>query len=150
MEKESSRCKVNDDVLKTRGVIVLGVQYMMKHGIDLPRLPRLMTRMIQEDCWRERIIRQTGALVTFKQFSDFVVSASPAGLQSKMRTLKLFCRSDAETMELLEIVVGKRIQGKRQPSRRTRHLRLVGQADRQRADLQKKHVLFVDDEPKVL
>ena len=34
MGKDSNQCQQREDILKTRGVIVLGVQYMMRHGID--------------------------------------------------------------------------------------------------------------------
>ena len=110
MGKVSTQCHQQKDILKTRGVIVLGVQYMMRHGIDLPRLPKLVARMITDDCWRERIVRQTDKIVTFKQFADFVVTPSPDGLESKLRTLKLFCRNDLETTVLLNCVAGKKLR----------------------------------------
>lgn len=146
MRKASPRCYQHEDVLKIRGVIVLGVQYMMRHGIDLPRLPKLVSRMITEDCWRERIVRQTGKIVTFKQFSNFVVTRSPDGLESKLRTLKLFCRNDLETTALLNCVAGKKLRGQERSVR----LHTTPGSRKQQEYLHKKHVLFVDDEPNVL
>ena len=146
MRKASTRCHQHEDILKIRGVIVLGVQYMMRHGIDLPRLPKLVTRMITEDCWRERIVRQTGELVTFKRFGDFVVAPSPKGLESKLRKLKLFCRHDPETMALLDCIVEKK---PRDQERSVRPHTTPG-SRKQQEYLHKKHVLFVDDEPNVL
>ena len=146
MGKVSTGCQQQKDVLKTRGVIVLGVQYMMRHGIDLPRLPKLVTRMITDDCWRERLVRQTDKIVTFKRFDDFVVTPSPDGLESKLRTLKLFCRHDPETMALLDGVMEEKLPGKEQSVR----VHTTPGFRKRQESLHKKHVLFVDDEPNVL
>lgn len=67
----------------------------------LKNVPGLLRQVLREDMWRERTIRQTGEIVQFERFADFVESEPLEGLGADIKILERLCADDPETLRLL-------------------------------------------------
>lgn len=52
--------------------------------------------------WREREVEETGEIVRFKRFEDFVATPPLEGLGASVQLLKNIVRDDTETLDLLD------------------------------------------------
>lgn len=67
----------------------------------LRQVPELVKVILREEAWRERVISQTGEIVQFDRFTDFVETAPLEGIGSDIKTLQRLCEDDEEAHRLL-------------------------------------------------
>lgn len=80
----------------------------------LKNVPGLLKRIIREDMWRKRVMQETGQVVEFARFADFVTTLPLEGLGADLRTLQKLCSDDPEALDLIDQVQkGESAQGKR-------------------------------------
>jgi hypothetical protein len=75
-------------------------------------VPGLLKRILAEERWRMRVIQQSGEIVEFNSFTEFVTTPPLEGLGANMDLIRRICRGDTETVDLLDAAV-KGQQGKR-------------------------------------
>ena len=72
-------------------------------GFGLDNIPELVLIVINEGYWKERVFEQTGQVVRFDRFVDFVTSPPLEGLGAKIETLKQICKG-TEAHDALEAI----------------------------------------------
>ena len=72
-------------------------------GFGLDNIPELVLIVINEGYWKERVLEQTGQVVRFDRFVDFVTSPPLEGLGAKIETLKQICKG-TEAHDALEAI----------------------------------------------
>lgn len=74
--------------------------------VSLSAVPGLLKRVIKNEMWRKRIVRQTKKEIEYKRFADFVKDYPPEGLGTNFNTLMSICRfeNDIEAVDLLASV----------------------------------------------
>lgn len=76
----------NDQVIHSLGeAISQGMAY-------IPNVPGLLTAVIRDEMWRERIVRQTGEVARFASFEAFVTAYPPEGLGTTVKVLEEICK----------------------------------------------------------
>jgi hypothetical protein len=95
--------------LRERDSAVHALQMAMDQGnVGLAYIPGLLKRIIREEAWRVRIVKQTGETVMFSRFVDFLRADFPEGLKTEPRMLQRLCADDPEALDLLDsATVGK-------------------------------------------
>ncbi len=68
----------------------------------LSDVPALVKRVIEENLWRERYVRQSKTTISFKTFRAFVEAAPPEGLGTNLKTLRRLCTDAPEILDLIE------------------------------------------------
>ncbi len=103
------------DNLRLRGDIIQSLQRELIHGgHTLKAIPETISVIAEKDLWRERIEPQTGGVVTFESFEEFVTAPPLEGLGSSVRQLKHLCQDDPTALDALDqATVGE--QGKHKP-----------------------------------
>jgi len=93
-------------------------------GFGLDNIPELVLIVINEGYWKERVLEQTGQVVRFDRFVDFVTSPPLEGLGAKIETLKQICKG-TEAHDALEAIdaVTRGIPGKRPNLEMHEHIR---------------------------
>lgn len=74
----------------------------------LSSVPGLLKKVIKENLWQERYIRQTKQPVKFARFAEFVTTPPLEGLGADIKTLRRLCADDPEALDELE----QAVQGK--------------------------------------
>jgi hypothetical protein len=74
-----------------------------EHGLG--NVPGLLKKIIKENRWQERHIRQTKRTVKFERFVEFVAAKPLEGLGSDVKTLRRLCADDPEALDELEKVI---------------------------------------------
>jgi hypothetical protein len=74
----------------------------------LRAVPGLLKKILKENLWQERHVRETKQTVKFKKFAEFIAALPLEGLGSDIKTLRRLCADDPEALDELE----KAIQGK--------------------------------------
>jgi hypothetical protein len=95
--------------LRKRDSAIHSLQQAISDGnIGLNNVPGLLRRIIKEEAWRERLVHQTGELVRFEKFTDFLNALPPEGLHADLHKIKLLCSNDPDVLDLLDqVTVGK-------------------------------------------
>lgn len=92
--------------LKENGVVVQSLTESIlgsKRGLD--HVPGLMRRVIQENMWQSRVFRQTGEVIEFERFTDFVTHRHYEGLGITTEALLELCRADSEVYEMVRKMI---------------------------------------------
>lgn len=76
----------------------------------LSDVPALVKRVVEENLWQERYVRQSKETISFKTFREFVEAAPPEGLGTNLKTLR---RLSADVPGILDL-----IERMREPLRR--------------------------------
>lgn len=64
----------------------------------LKYLPMTLKRVLREESWRERIVQDTGEIVGFDSFAEFVTADPLAGLGSDIEQIKKLLEHDTEAL----------------------------------------------------
>lgn len=64
-------------------------------------VPGLLLRVLRENLWRERYVKDLRKVVTFERFSDFVTMHPLEGMGTSVDRLAKLCEDDAEALRLL-------------------------------------------------
>lgn len=68
----------------------------------LSDVPALVKRVIEENLWQERYVRQSKETISFKTFRAFVEAAPPEGLGTNLKTLRRLCTDAPQVLDLIE------------------------------------------------
>ncbi|WP_414569514.1 hypothetical protein [Nostoc sp. CCY 9925] len=68
-------------------------------------VPQLLQQVLEEELWQERIISETGEIVRFEYFVDFIQTPPPAGLGTDFDTLWRLSDHDPLLLDLLDRAV---------------------------------------------
>jgi hypothetical protein len=68
-------------------------------------VPGLLRRIITEDMWQERIVPESGEVITFERFEDFVTTDPLDGLGTTMDVVKALCKKQEDVLALLRGLV---------------------------------------------
>lgn len=71
-----------------------------KHGLAL--VPKAIMTIIETEAWREFVVEETGELVRYERFADFVTTKPLEGVGTDVETLRRLCRDDIEAMDALD------------------------------------------------
>lgn len=94
-------------ILRTNDSWVGALSEAMRHGTGfLDNVPGLIKRIIKENMWQKRIVWVLdNELVEFNSFEEFVTTEWPKGLSTGITALKGLCRSDPESIKLIDEVL---------------------------------------------
>lgn len=93
------------DNLLENDLVVSALQDTIKRGEHgLQNTPGLVKRIIREDRWRERIVRETKEPARFTSFRTFVEKPLIEGLGVPYGELKKLCQDDTEALDLIDQV----------------------------------------------
>lgn len=65
-------------------------------------VPEMLKSVIEHGLWQERVVEETGEVVTFERFEDFVTTPPLEGLGSTVRQLKHLCRDDKPALDAID------------------------------------------------
>lgn len=71
-------------------------------GANLRDVPPLIKRILLENRWQKRIVQETGEIVTFDKFVEFVTTPPLEGLGADLKLIKRMCDGDAEALDLID------------------------------------------------
>lgn len=82
--------------------IVSQLRRSLFEGQDgLRTVPEMLKSVIEHEIWRQRVVEETGELVRFESFEDFVTAPPLEGLGASVRQLKQLCQDDKEARDAL-------------------------------------------------
>lgn len=86
--------------------------------VSLSAVPGLLKRVIKNEMWRKRIVRQTKKEIEYKRFADFIKDYPPEGLGTNFNTLMSICRfeNDIEAVDLLANIDAGKEGGNNNPN----------------------------------
>ncbi len=64
-------------------------------------IPNMVKEIIEKEMWKERRILQSGEIVQFTSFAEFVTTPPLEGLGASMEDIRLLCRDDEQATRLL-------------------------------------------------
>ena len=94
----------------------------LNEGASLANVPGLLKQVIQSDMWKRRLLKQTGEIVEYRRFAEFVEDYPPAGLHTSMSTLMKICK-DYQDMEAVDMLA-KVSAGKQGGDRKSDNIKL--------------------------
>ncbi len=65
-------------------------------------VPEMLRSVIEHGLWRERVVEETGELVSFERFEDFVTTPPLEGLGSSLKQLRNICQEDRTALDWLD------------------------------------------------
>lgn len=68
----------------------------------LRHVPEPLKCILRDDCWQERVVKETGERVTFTRFADFVSTPPLEGLGADLALLRRLLNDDPEALDLLD------------------------------------------------
>jgi hypothetical protein len=68
----------------------------------LKSAPGMLRTVIEHEIWRKRVVEETGELVSFKSFEEFVQAPPLEGLGSTIRQVKNLCKDDKAALAALD------------------------------------------------
>lgn len=71
-----------------------------KHGLAL--VPKAITTIIETEAWREFVVEETGELIRYERFCDFVTTKPLEGVGTDVETLRRLCRDDMAALDALD------------------------------------------------
>jgi hypothetical protein len=74
---------------------------------SMDSVPGLLRRIITENMWQERIVPESGEVITFKRFEDFVATPPLEGLGATMDVIRALCKKQEDVLILLDEVTRK-------------------------------------------
>lgn len=86
----------------------------------LSDVPALVKRVIEENLWQKRYVRQSKETISFKTFREFVEAAPPEGLGTNLKTLR---RLSTDAPNVLDLIERMREPPKRGGDRRSKKFR---------------------------
>lgn len=92
---ERSELTYNYEVTNQLGQAITGGER------GLRAVPGLLKKILKENLWQERYVRETKQTVKFKKFAEFVAALPLEGLGSDVKTLRRLCADDEEATEML-------------------------------------------------
>jgi hypothetical protein len=81
------------ETLRLRDSYVNSLSRSLTSGLALKNVPGLLRHIIEGDMWQERMVTQTGEVVTYRRFVDFVTAPMPKGLQTTVNLLIDICQT---------------------------------------------------------
>jgi len=92
--------------LQQNDTYVSALAEALSSQVSLSAVPGLLKRVIKNEMWRKRIVRQTKKEIEYKRFADFIKDYPPEGLGTNFNTLMSICRfeNDIEAIDLLASV----------------------------------------------
>lgn len=76
--------------------------YAIRDGKAIDDIPGLVKRIIGGKMWKELLVKETGEVVNFKSFIDFVTTQPPEGLGTTLDTIKRLGSHDIEMLALVD------------------------------------------------
>lgn len=76
--------------------------YAIRDGKAIDDIPGLVKRIIGGEMWKELLVKETGEVVNFKSFIDFVTTQPPEGLGTTLDTIKRLGSHDTEMLALVD------------------------------------------------
>lgn len=76
--------------------------YAIRDGKAIDDIPGLVKRIISGEMWKELLVKETGEVVNFKSFIDFVTTQPPEGLGTTLDTIKRLGSHDTEMLALVD------------------------------------------------
>lgn len=77
---------------------------------SLDEVPGLLKRMITENMWQEYTVPESGKLVTFERFEEFVTTPPLEGLGTTMEVLRALCQRHEDVLVLLDRITRKTLE----------------------------------------
>lgn len=84
------------------GQVVDALYRSIRNGRAIDNIPGLVKQVIQDEMWKSLLVKETGEIVEFPSFCEFVKTAPPEGLGASLDTVKKLCRDDNEAMALID------------------------------------------------
>ena len=82
---------------------VSSLRIAMREGtFGLSNVPDLIKRILRENMWQERTLEQTGEIVLFGCFAEFVTAPPLPGLGTDLATIKRLCHEDKGALILID------------------------------------------------
>lgn len=94
------------------GQVVDALYRSIRNGRSIDNIPGLVKQVIQDEMWKSLLVKETGEIVEFPSFCEFVKTSPPEGLGASLDTVKRLCRDDNEAIGLIDEAT-KGNQGKR-------------------------------------
>ena len=108
---------MSTNVLKENDVFIAELRNALREGeVGLRHVPDLLKCVIEKDRWRERVIQQTGEIIQFERFDEFIITDPPEGLGATMDLIWRICKGHEEVEVLLDKITNKRPGGVNNPS----------------------------------
>lgn len=80
-------------------------------AIGLREVPRFLKQVLKRGCWKNRIIEQSGRVVQFDRFEDFITAPPLDGMGTTVDILCRICADDTEALDLLNQALQKGHKG---------------------------------------
>jgi len=95
--------------LRYNHTLIQGLQDTIEDGKEgLDGVPKYIRKVIREKAWEIRVVRQTGEIIEFDTFTEFVEAHPPGGLNTTIDMLRRMCDEDPEAVRMLrEVTTGK-------------------------------------------
>ena len=93
---------MNENLLENHSVVMALGQAIQRGEAALSNVPGLLRRVITEQSWRKRLIRETGEVCEFDAFMDFLTAEPLEGLGTNVDELRLLVAHDVEISALFE------------------------------------------------
>lgn len=88
--------------LRYNHTLIQGLQDTIEDGKEgLGGVPKYIRKVIREKAWEIRVVRQTGQIIEFDTFTEFVEAHPPGGLNTSVDMLKRMCQKDPEALRML-------------------------------------------------
>ena len=85
------------------GKLVISIERSLRDGEHgLKALPRLIKAAIKENAWHEYYSDTLRQVVQHETFESFITEEPPDGLGSTIEQIKDLCRSDTQTLDLID------------------------------------------------
>lgn len=92
---------MKEATLKQNDQAVYTLRMAIRDGISYKHVPGLLKRVLKENRWQRRIVSETGEVVEFSTFAEFVNTTPPIGLGTQPDELFHLCADDPEALDLL-------------------------------------------------
>lgn len=92
------------DPLRGNDAVIVCLRQAMSVRGTLAQVPGLLKKVLAEQLWRERVI-QTGEVVRFDRFEDFVVRPPLIGLGATVDLVRTLVRDDAAALSAFDAAV---------------------------------------------
>lgn len=98
--------EINKPVLA--GQLLDALYHSVRKGEAINNVAGLIEQLLDDDVWREVCVIETGQIIKYDRFEDFVTTPPVEGLGTTVDTLKQFIGDDMKVLDMLDIA----LQGK--------------------------------------